>query len=116
LGDYANAQTLVEDSLQRYLELNSQWDLALTLGNAAAVAVAQDRLEDATLLAAASATHRQRIGITLPITYEARFKQIEQNALKGLPDGQRLVLWTRGQSMTMVEAVNYALGNQKTSS
>ncbi len=115
LGDYASAQALIEDSLKRYSELNSQWDLALTLGNAAGVAVAQDRFKDATLLAAASAAHRQRLGITLPIPYEARYKQIEQNALKGLADGQRSVLWTRGQSMTIVEAINYALRNQSTS-
>jgi hypothetical protein len=90
--------------------------LALTLGNAAGIAVAQDRFEDATLLAAASAAHRKHIGVTLPIPYEARFKLIEQNAMKGLAEGQRSVLWARGQSMTMVEAINYALSNQSTSS
>jgi tetratricopeptide (TPR) repeat protein len=116
LGDDATAQEFVSDSLKRYSDLNSPWDLALTLGNAAGVAVAQGRFEDAILLAAASSAHRERMDITLPNIFKNRFKQIEKNALRGIEEEQRSVLWARGQSMTMVEAVNYALGIQNTSS
>jgi tetratricopeptide (TPR) repeat protein len=115
LGDYVTAQEFVNESLKRYSQLNSHWDLALTLGNAAGVAAAQGRFKDAILLAASSA-HRERIGVTLPETFKSRFKQIEVDALSGLEEEQQSVLWARGQSMTMVEAVNYALSNQKTSS
>jgi tetratricopeptide (TPR) repeat protein len=116
LGDYATAQELVNESLNRYSELNSDWDLALTLATAAGVAAVQGRFKDAVLLAAASSAHRERIGVTLPNKYKSRFQQIEEDALRGLEEEQRSVLWARGRSMKMVEAVNYALSNQKTSS
>jgi tetratricopeptide (TPR) repeat protein len=116
LGDYATAQEFVNDSLKRYSDLDSQWDLALTLGTAAGVAVAQGRFEDAVLLAAASSAHRERIGITLPDAFKNRFQHIEEQALRSLEEEQRSVLWARGKSMTMVEAINYALGNNNISS
>ena len=90
--------------------------MALTIGTAAGVAVAQGRFEDAVLLAAASSAHREHIGVTLPDVYTSRFKHIEEDALSSLEEEQRSVLWARGQSMTMVEAINYALGKNNTSS
>lgn len=116
LGDYGSAQALVTDSLRRYSALNSQWDLALTLGNAAGVAVAQGRFEEAVLLAAASSAHRARIGITLPNTFKSRYENIEEKALSSVAEGQRAVLWTRGQSLTIVQAVKFALENKNISS
>jgi tetratricopeptide (TPR) repeat protein len=116
LGDYITAQEFVNDSLKRYSDLNAQWDLALTIGTAAGVAAAQSRFEDAVLLAAASSAHRERMGITLPDSFKNRFKHIEEEALSSLEEEQRSVLWARGKSMTMVEAINFALGNNNTSS
>ena len=116
LGDFATAQEFVNDSLKRYSRLDFHWDVALTLGTAAGVAMSRGRFEDAVLLAAASSAHRERIGVTLPGAFESRFKQIEEGALRGLEEEQRSVLWTRGQSMTIDEAVKYALGNETASS
>jgi tetratricopeptide (TPR) repeat protein len=116
LGDYTLAQEFVNDSLKRYSDLNAEWDVALTLGKAAGVALAQGRLEDAVLLAAASSAHRERIGVTLPTTYKSRYENIEEKALASVAEEQRSLLWTRGQSMTISEAVAFALGNQDTSS
>jgi tetratricopeptide (TPR) repeat protein len=116
LGDAVTAQAFVNDSLKRYSDLNAQWDLALTIGTAAGVAVAQGRFEDAVLLAAASSAHRARMGVTLPDAYKSRFKHIEEAALSSLEEEQRIVLWARGQSMTMVEAIDYALGKNNTCS
>ncbi len=116
LGDYATAHELINNSIKRYSDLNAPWDVALTIGTAAGVALAQGRFEDAVLLAAASSAHRERIGVTLPAVYKSRFKHIEEAALRSIEQEQRSVLWARGQSMTMVETINYALGNDTTSS
>lgn len=113
LGDYATAQELVNESLKRYTELNSEWDIALTLGGAAGVATAQGRFKDAVLLAAASSAHRERLGVTLPDAYKSRYQRIEENALRGLEEEQRSVLWARGQSMTLAEVAKYAAVNHK---
>lgn len=109
LGDYSTAQTLVNDTLRRYSEHGSQWDLALTIGSAAAVAAAQGHFERAARLAASSAAHRERIGVSLPDVYKNRFKRVEEVALNGLDEEQRSAAWAAGQAMTLAEAVDYAL-------
>lgn len=109
LGDYSTAQSLVYDTLRRYSEHGSQWDLALTIGSAAAVAAAQGHFEHAARLAAASAAHRERIGVSLPDVYKNRFKRVEEVALNELNEEQRSMAWIAGQAMTLAEAVDYAL-------
>jgi len=109
LRDYTTAQTLVNDSLRRYSELDFQWDLALTVGIAAGVATAQGQFDRAVRLAAASATHRGRIGVSLPDKFKTRFERIEEAALNGLNEEQHSVVWAAGQEMTLADAVDYAL-------
>jgi tetratricopeptide (TPR) repeat protein len=109
LRDYTTAQTLVNDSLQRYSELDFQWDLALTLGIASGVAVAHGEFDRAVRLAAASAAHRKRIGVSLPDKFRSRFERIEKAALNGLNEEQPSAVWAAGQTMTLADAVDYAL-------
>lgn len=111
LRDYATAQTLVKDSLGRYSELDFQWDLALTIGIAAGVAAAQGQFDRAVRLAAASAAHRERIGVSLPDKFKSRFERIEAAALNGLNEEHHSRVWAAGQEMTLAKAVDYALRN-----
>lgn len=69
----------------------------------------QQRRVSAVRLAAASATHRGRIGVSLPDKFKSRFQRIEEAALNGLHEEQHSVVWAAGQAMTLADAVDYAL-------
>jgi len=75
--------------------------LALTLGIAAGVAAALGQFDRAVQLAAASAAHRDRIGVSLPDAFKDRFKSIEEAASKGLNEEQYATAWNSGQAMTL---------------
>lgn len=74
------------------------------------MAAAQGDFERATRLAAASAAHRERIGVTLPEAMKSRFMRIEEVAGSGLDEGQRSLARVTGEAMTLAEAVDFALG------
>ena len=109
LGDTSTAQTLVHDGLKRYTELNLEWDLALTLGIAAGIAAAQGDFDRALQLAGASATHRERIGISQMPADQAWFNRVEREARSGLPPREADKIWKEGKTMTLAAAVAFAL-------
>lgn len=108
-GDYETAAKLVKESLQRYRALNYEWDLAQTIGNAAGVAAGFGQFKRAIRLAGASASHRARIGVSLPPIQNQRFEQMIVSARQALNEEIQKTLWAEGQAMTLDEAVEYAL-------
>ena len=109
LGDYGSARRFVNEALQRYVELDSEWDMAVTLGRAAGVAAVHGEFERAVHLAAASQAHRERIGLSLPNSFQKRFKRFEAMALAGLDEEQGAASWAAGQTMAIERAVAFAL-------
>jgi tetratricopeptide (TPR) repeat protein len=109
LGDAAWARILTLTSLQSYAEAGAEWDQAVTLATAAGVEAVYGRFARAAQLAAASAAHRERIGVSLPDMYQQRFRRLAEKALAGLDKAQQEALWATGQTLSLAEAVNLAL-------
>jgi tetratricopeptide (TPR) repeat protein len=111
LGDYMAADRLVKESLQRYRNLGFEWELAGIIGTAAGVAAGLGQAEHAIRLAGASAAHRERIDVSLPPAFKARFEQMIAPARQALAESVQVRLWEEGQAMTLEQATEYALGN-----
>ncbi len=111
LGDYERADQLVKEGLQRCREQKSEWGLALAIGTAAGVAAGVGQSERAIRLAGASAAHRERIGVSLPPVFEARFERVIASARQELAESVQQRLWEEGQTMTLEQATEYALNN-----
>lgn len=116
LGDYVTADRLVKESLQRYRDLGFEWELALTIGNAAGVAAGLGQPERSIRLAGASAAHRERIGVSLPPVFKARFERMIVSARQALAESVQTRVWEEGQTMTLEQATEYALNNSPVSS
>jgi hypothetical protein len=116
LGDYVTADRLVKESLQRYRDLGFEWELALTIGNAAGVAAGLGQPERSIRLAGASAAHRERIGVSLPPVFKARFERMIASARQALAESAQTRVWEEGQTMTLEQATEYALNNSSVSS
>ncbi|MEM7125567.1 MAG: tetratricopeptide repeat protein [Chloroflexota bacterium] len=108
-GDFSRADPLVKECLQRHRELDAEWELAQMVGTAAGVAAGFGQHERAICLAGASAAHRERIGVSLPPIQSERFEQMIVSARQALDESTQARLWDEGLSMTLDQAVNYAL-------
>lgn len=109
LDDYAAADRLVRESLQRYRDLGLEWELVGIIGIAAGVAGGLGQPERAIRLASASAAHRERIGVSLPPVFKARFEQVIASARQSLPASVQTRIWEEGRAMTLEQATEYAL-------
>jgi hypothetical protein len=116
LGDYGKADQLMKESLHSCQKQKSEWGLALALGTAAGVAAGVGQSERAIRLASASAAHRKRIGISLPPVFEERFERMIASARQALAESVQTRLWEEGQTMTLEQAIEYALNNSPISS
>ena len=111
LGDYVTADRLVKESLHRYQDLGFEWELALTIGNAAGVAAGLGQPECSIRLAGASTAHRERIGVSLPPVFKARFERMIVPARRELDETAQTLAWEEGMTMTLQQAVECALDN-----
>jgi non-specific serine/threonine protein kinase len=116
LGDYVTADRLMQESLQRYRDLGLEWELAITIGNAAGVAAGLGQPERSIRLAGASAAHRERIGVSMPPVFKARFERMIVSARQSLAESVQTRVWEEGQTMTLEQATEYALNNSPVSS
>lgn len=115
LGDYATADRLAQESLQRYLDLGLEWELVGAIGIAAGVAAGLGQPERSIRLAGASAAQRERMGVSLPPLFKARFEQMVASARQALPEPVQTKAWEEGQRMSLEQATEYALNNSPVS-
>lgn len=111
LGDYATADKLVKEGLRRYRDLDLEWEWVGTIGIAAGVAAGLGQPERSLRLAGASAAHRERMGVSMPPEFKARFERMIASARQALAEPVQARLWEEGQAMTLEQATEYALGN-----
>lgn len=109
LGNVASARVYAQDSLRRYRELDLAWELAQMVNTAAAIATASGDGETAVTLAAASVAHRQRIGVSMPEIYQARYRRIEAATGAPIEETEHQRLWQVGQKLSLDDAVTLAL-------
>lgn len=112
-GDYKSAQMLAEASLRRYVALDFEWDVAVTLAVMGGAVAGLGEFERAVWLAAVSHAHRQRIGVSLPEAFQKRYEKYAAMAATGLDEKRWAALWAAGEAMTLEEGVACALeGNR----
>ncbi len=111
LGDYVTADRLAQESLQRYRDLGLEWELVGAIGIAAGVTAGLGQPERSIRLAGASAAQRERMGVSLPPLFKARFERMIASARQALPEPVQTKAWEEGQSMSLEQAVEYALSN-----
>jgi hypothetical protein len=109
LGSYVMADRLMQECLQRYRDLGLEWELALAIGNAAGVAAGLGQPERSIRLASASTAHRERIGVSMPPEFKARFERMIMPARQALVESAQTKAWEEGQTMTLEQSADYAL-------
>jgi ATP/maltotriose-dependent transcriptional regulator MalT len=110
LGDLARARALLAESLLVARDWGKAgWGVAPALVNLAELAVAEGQPERALRLAGAAAGLREARQARLQPTESARAEARVGSARRTLGDLAATKAWSEGKSMTLDEAVDYAL-------
>lgn len=105
-GSYATARSLVEESLAACRELRDAWTTSL-LDSAARYAASHGEPERALRLAAATAALRETLRV--PPFLQARLERRLESARESLDPVSQGAVWEEGRTMSLQEALAYAL-------
>ena len=108
-GDYATARALIADGLAIYREVGNVWAMVHMIGNTAGVVACLGQPERALRLAGAAAAQREAKNVPLAPDLQARLERLLTPARQALDEDARAAAWAEGRSMTLEEAVAYAL-------
>ena len=112
-GDYASARGYHEESLTIRREIGDRQGIAKSLEAFAGLAADQENPERAARLWGAAEALREEIGSPLaPNDREAYEREVAQ-ARQVLGEAAFAAAWEEGRAMTMEQAVEYALGEEK---
>ncbi len=108
-GDYTSARPLLDESLKLNRELGDQTAIAYLLEDYAGLAAAQAQPARALRLAGFAAALRETIGAPLPPAEQARVDRMLAPAQITLVEQAATVVWAAGRTMTLQQAIEYAL-------
>jgi hypothetical protein len=109
MGKAAQAAPLIAESLQGYCEMNSVFNMELSLRKAAAVAVGLGLPEIAIKLAGASEHHRLALGVSEPDVFLHAYTRMLAPARRLLDEASQARLRAEGGTWSLDEAVAVAL-------
>jgi non-specific serine/threonine protein kinase len=109
--DYATAKTLLDEGLVISRELEDKRGIANLLEAIARLAVEQNQPERAARLLGAADALREAIGCPLPPNAREEYDRALSDARKALDKEAFAQSWGEGRTMTMEEAIAYALEN-----
>lgn len=109
-GDYEAATSHFAESLDIFAELGYQYGISYDLERLADAAVAAGALEHGLRLAGAAALLRETTGIAAAAEFRARHERRLSHARSALREEAAGAAWEEGRSLTLDEAVSYALG------
>jgi tetratricopeptide (TPR) repeat protein len=112
-GDYVGARSRYEQSLAIAVELGHQPRIAGLLESFAGLAAAQAQPERAIRLAGAAAVLRLALGTPLPPEEQTRFERNLEPARQMLPEALAAAVRAEGQSMSLQQALDDALGRKE---
>ena len=110
-GALDDAQRLLRDGLQEYIEADARTAFPLSLEQFAALAVARHQAVRALRLAGTGAAWRQNLA-TYPTPYRAWVQRYITAARLMLPRMQADAAWRAGEAMGLEEAIANALGGE----
>jgi tetratricopeptide (TPR) repeat protein len=108
-GEYGAARALLEESLAIYRELGIKQGIAPNLEGLAALAVAQGQSERAARLYGAAEGLREAIGAPLPPAKRAEHDRSVAAVRTALGEQEFAAAWAEGRTMSIEQAVTYAL-------
>lgn len=108
-SDYASAHALYEEGLLLQRELRDRWNIAFLLEGTGVVSLAQGQLARAAHLCGAVAALRGAMRASLPPTNRAAFDRTVATIREKLEGKVFAAAWTQGQSLTLEQAIEYAL-------
>lgn len=109
--DAASACQVLTESLTLTRGLGDKRSIAFLLENFARTALLQDDSSRAVVLAAAATSLRRTIGAALPESDQKHLDARMETARARLGQDEFTLAWERGQSMTMEQAIDFALEN-----
>ncbi len=113
-GDYGRARVLLEESLMLFRELGSQWGIANALEELAKLAGVKGQRERAVRLLGAAESLREAIGAPMYLPERSDYEQIVTELRFALGDEAFAVAWEEGRTMTLEQAIAYALEHPDT--
>lgn len=112
--DYPRAADLFAKSLRLRVEVGEKRGIVTSLVGLAAVAVAQGQGERAAMMFSTAEALREAIGVPLPPFIRSNYEQYVTATRTGLGERRFTEAWAKGQTMTLDEAIAYALGEAST--
>jgi len=115
--DLEEASTLLKESLANYRDIRAPWGMSFPLTGLVAVAAKQGYAERAAHLAGAEHALRATIGNVM--THRHRIEEYQEalaTARQALSESAFDAAWSKGMSMTLEQAVEYALSAEGESS
>ncbi len=108
-GDLVGATTLQRQALLLKRALGARRQIAITLADLASIAGAEGRGTRAACLLGAAAALREAIGTPQPVPERAATQQAVAAALAALSEEARAAAFAAGRTLTLDEAISYAL-------
>lgn len=109
-GRLAEAEALARESLANRVERDERAFMTDSLAEIGAVALAAGAMDGGVLLSAAVASQRARLGYGLPDRERLIHRELLDRARAATSSSAFEAAWSRGERMTMVEAIAYAEG------
>jgi tetratricopeptide (TPR) repeat protein len=108
-GDYERAKTLYGESLTLLQEIGDRLSATMMLESAATLAIAQEDPERAARLLGAAEATRETLGAPIMPREKADYDHSVSQTREALGKGAFGAEWSRGRSMTLDQAIAYAL-------
>jgi predicted ATPase/DNA-binding CsgD family transcriptional regulator/Tfp pilus assembly protein PilF len=109
-GRYADAAALARESLANRVARDERAFITDSLAEVGAIALAAGALETGIVLSSAVAAQRGRLGYGLPDLERAQHRELLDRAKSTMPSTVFEAAWSRGERMTMAEALAFAAG------
>jgi hypothetical protein len=107
-GEFAEADPLLDESLEINSELGDQTAIAYLIEDYAGIAAAEGKSEKALGLAGFAAALRESIGAPLPPLEQARVDRMVAPAREALSKAKANAAWETGQAMELERAIELA--------
>jgi tetratricopeptide (TPR) repeat protein len=109
MGAAAQAAPLIAESLRRYSERESIYNVMLSLRRAASVVAGLGLAETALVLAGASDRQRLLLGVPEPEVFVQAYARMLEPARNQLDEASQARLWAEGEALSLDVAVEIAL-------
>lgn len=109
---FDRASALLKESLVHYRNIRAPWGMWFPVSNLGVVAAAQGYAERAVCLAGADKTLREAIAATMVPSHRADYENGLATARQALSESAFDAAWSKGRSMTLEQAVDYAMSSE----